>query len=232
MSWNRFEHQKLKPMLRLLKPWRTTSYCGIRVHYKRHLDGGGTGFGQTFIPFLAHRGMPKQSRIFEWCAGPGFIGFSMLAHGMCDTLCLADINPLAVRACRRTIRHNGLSDRVCAYLSGNLKAIPPTEQWDLIVSNPPHFSDAAEGDIRSRDADWHIHREFFRTVAPFLKSGGVIVLQENNRGSTPDTFREMLKHSGLSIIFTSGCTTARTPYDCLYFLGVMKQGETPPSWAL
>ena len=88
--------------------------------------------------------------------GTGFIGFSMLAYGLCETLCLADINPLAIRACERTIRDNGLRERVSVYLSDNLRGIPSSEQWDLIVSNPPHFTDAAEGDIRSRDAEWRI----------------------------------------------------------------------------
>jgi hypothetical protein len=47
---------------------------------KKHLDGGGSSFGQGYIPFLKSRGMPKQQRVFEWCSGPAFIGFSILAH--------------------------------------------------------------------------------------------------------------------------------------------------------
>jgi 16S rRNA G1207 methylase RsmC len=99
------------------------------------------GFGQDFIPLLQHLGLPKQKRVFEWCAGPGFIGFSMLGHGLCSSLCLADINPEAVRACQRTVSENGLSDRVSVYCSDNLLNIPATERWDLVVSNPPHFID-------------------------------------------------------------------------------------------
>jgi len=109
--------------------------------------------------------MPKQPRVFEWCAGPGFIGFSLLAHGLCDTLCLADINPAVVAACRRTIARNGLAGRVSAYLSNNLRSIPATERWDLIVANPPHFIDQDVGDLRTHDPDWSVHREFFATVA-------------------------------------------------------------------
>jgi len=71
-------------------------YAGLRVHFKTHLDGGGSTFGQNFLPFLDQRGMPHQGRVFEWCSGPGFMGFSLLAFGFCDTLCLVDINPLAV----------------------------------------------------------------------------------------------------------------------------------------
>lgn len=111
----------------------------------------GIEFGQDFIPFLRSCGMPKQPRLFEWCSGPGFIGFSMLGHGLCETLCLlcetlclADINPAAVRRCQNTVRLNHLEDRVSVYRSNNLN-----ERWNLVVSNPPHFIDQYEGDVHS-----------------------------------------------------------------------------------
>ena len=87
-----------------LKPRLTEDYPGVRVHYKKKLAGGGQRFGQDYLRFLHESKMPTQNRVFEWCAGPAFIGFSLLAHGLCETLCLADVNPSAVRACRRTIR--------------------------------------------------------------------------------------------------------------------------------
>jgi len=103
----RWEHRYLKPWLRTLKPWRRTTFGGVQITFARHLDGGGSTFGQEFIPFLQSRGMPVQPRAFEWCAGPGFIGFSLIGHGLCRTLCLADINPQAVAACRRTVEKTG-----------------------------------------------------------------------------------------------------------------------------
>ena len=96
--WERLEHGSVKPWLRQFKPYRTVELGGIRVAYKKHLDGGGREFGQDFIPFLRRRAMPRQRRVFEWCAGPGFIGFSLLGHGLAQTLSLADVNPAAVAA--------------------------------------------------------------------------------------------------------------------------------------
>jgi len=161
----------------------------------------------------------------------GFIAFSLLAHGFCETLCLADINPLAVQACKRTVADNNLSDRVSVYQSENLKDIPPTERWDLVVSNPPHFLTAAPGDIRSLDTDWRIHREFFGSVARFLNPGAVIVLQESTRGSMPDTFRNLVDQAGLSIVFSHGSGNKLTRYEGHYFLGIMKKGDVVPPWA-
>jgi hypothetical protein len=62
-TWTRFKR-------RYLRRWRTVRYGDIRVHYKTHLDGGGSQFGQNYIPILKALGMPKQQRIFEWCSGP------------------------------------------------------------------------------------------------------------------------------------------------------------------
>ena len=147
--WKRQRRRLVKPALNKLNGWAYARYGDTRVHFKKHLDGGGNTFGQDFIPFLEQRRMPRQRRVFEWCAGPGFIGFSLLASGLAETLCLADVNPEAVEACRRTIAESGLKERVCVYQSDNLTDIPTSERWDLVVSNPPHFADDWIGDLRS-----------------------------------------------------------------------------------
>lgn len=229
--WKRQRRRYIKPWLNKLDTWQHVTYGGTRVRFKKHLDGGGRDFGQDFIPFLELRHMPRQRRVFEWCAGPGFIGFSLMAHGLAETLCLADVNPEAVEACRRTIVENGLAARATVYHSDNLKNIPDSERWDVVVSNPPHFADDWIGDLRTYDHDWHIHRGFFSAVGGFLKPGGVIVLQENNRGSTAETFRPMIDAAGLSIVFVAECRPQRTAYDRMYYIGIMRRGDQPPPWA-
>ncbi len=107
----------------------------------------------------------------------------MLGNDLCESLCLSDINPAAISACRTTVAANNLSSQVSCYVSNNLRDIPVSERWDLVVSNPPHFIDQYAGDIRAHDPDWKIHREFFETVSPHLTEDGIIILQENNRGS-------------------------------------------------
>ena len=214
-----------------MRPYRTATYAGVRVAYKRHLDGGGSTFGQAFVPVLRKRGMPKVARAFEWCAGPGFIGFSLLAHGLCDTLCLADVNPEAVAACAKTVRDNRLEDKVAVYRSDNLENIPPAEQWDLVVSNPPHFVDTSFGQLRYHDPDWRVHRGFFGHVARHLKPGGVIVLQENNAGSTPATFSAMIAEAGLRVVFEQDAAPTRTADSRMFYLGIMRPGDAVPAWA-
>src|SRR6516225_6100060 len=147
---------QIKARLRRVWPWRHQDFWGIRVNYMQHLDGGGSTFiGRNFVFYLRNRGMPMQARTFEWCAGPGFIGFSLLGAGLTQTLCLADINPEAVAACRRSIKDNALAARVNAYQSDNLANIPQSEQWDLVVGNPPWFNDELHvGQLIAHDPDW------------------------------------------------------------------------------
>src|SRR5262245_60756426 len=234
--WQELEHGRIKPWLRQFAAYRSVPLGGIEVAYKRHLDGGGREFGQDYIPFLRRRRLPRQGRIFEWCAGPGFIGFSLLGHGLAGTLCLADINPAAVAACRRTVRQNKLGDRVTIYLSDNLAAIPASERFDLVVGNPPHFVDQfarefGHGDRRAYDPGWRIHRSFFNQIPRFLNPGGVIVLQENNQGSTATEFRDMIADAGLSVRFVEGDEPQRTRDPRYYYIGLTRAGDEPPDWA-
>jgi methylase of polypeptide subunit release factors len=216
----------------MVRPWQSVMLGGIRVHFTQKLDGGGTSFGRQFIPFLQWCGAPAVERAFEWCAGPGFIGFNLLGNGFCRSLCLADINPEAVDACHRAISDNGLEEKVAAFMSDNLGNIPSQEKWDLVVSNPPHFDDVKEflGDLRGHDDGWHIHRKFFSQVGQFLNPGGVIVLQENNFGSTAETFREMVEAEGLEIVVVHGGMPVRTVHHNFYFLVIMRKGDPPPDW--
>lgn len=180
----------------------------IHVHFSDDLDGGGQRFGQDFIGVVAaHRKKHRTDSIFEFCAGPGFIGFSLLSHGLCRRLCVADVHKKAVDCCQFTVKENRLEGEVSVYLSDCLDGIPPSEKWDLVVSNPPHFAGliqklgTSDDQMRMyRDADWNLHRRFYATVKPHLAEGGYIIMQENGFGSHVDNFRPMIEANGLKIV--------------------------------
>lgn len=117
-------------------------FNGIKVFYTRDTYAGGCTFGQDYIRLMILNNI-RPKKIFEFCSGAGFIGFSLLAHGACDELCLADINKEAVACCFLTIRENGLEDIVSLYNSDGLDGIPNTEKWDMVVGNPPHFHESS-----------------------------------------------------------------------------------------
>ena len=192
--------------------FQTVKYSNqVAVCYTPELDGGGTRYGQDYVRLVRER-FGRVGSLMEWCAGPGFIGFSLLAHDLCDELTAADLNPAAVEACRATVSLNNLHSRVRVYLSDNLSAIPRTVRWDLVVGNPPHSGSkeiVPRLKHRSRflymDAGWEIHRRFYRTVRHHLHEGSSVVVQENSTFSSVDDFRDMIRDGGLEIIGVEEC---------------------------
>jgi hypothetical protein len=55
-------------------------------------------------------------------------------------------------------------------------------------------------------------------------------LQENNRGSTVETFRQMIEQSGLDIVFTDGDFPTLTKESSFFYIGMVRRGDTPPEW--
>ena len=182
-----------------------TRYRNIEVFFDTDLNGGGNTFGQDYL-FQVQKLFPtrKPDRVYEWCSGPGFIGFSLLATGMCSSLCLADVNPKAVAACRQTIDHNRLADRVSLYLSDGLSQIPAAEKWDLVVGNPPHSKTDQVFDwgptLIYQDIGWALHRAFYRDVGKFLAPGGTVLIQENGDLSRVEDFADMIAAGGLTLV--------------------------------
>ena len=182
--------------------YSSVQYKNIRVSYHPNLDGGGMDFGQEFIWVLEEK-FGRVGHLFEFCAGPGFIGFSLLAHGLCDRLTVADVNPEAVEACRVTVKENGLESKVAVYQSDCLDDIPLSEKWDLVVSNPPHWrsgEDAYVRDKRMWDPDLRIHDKFYRSIRPYLKPGGAILMQENGSATKAEDFRQMIEGNGRVVV--------------------------------
>ena len=178
-------------------------YNNIEVTYEENLNGGGMRFGQQYIPVIKEK-FGKVDHIFEFCSGPGFIGFSLLANNLCDKLTLADINPEAIRACNETIKNNNLESKVSAYVSDCLDNIPETEKWDLVVSNPPHTFCSSEDEYKKNiilyDPHFRIHRKFYNNIRKFLKPTGSVLFQEHTESTNVSDFKEMIETNGLKIV--------------------------------
>lgn len=204
--------------------WR---YGGIDVIHEREVDGGGMGMAPPLVYFIQQRfGADRHfGTVFEWCAGPAFIGFALLAEGMCDTLCLADVSPKAIECVNRTIEANRLQGRVRAYVSDNMESVPRHERFDMVVGNPPSFCainpahpsySELNGNRIGHDPDWRIHAGFYGQIAAFLNPLAFTLVLEVNlydrevfmtgssvpldiRPEKPQrTFAEMMHRGGLT----------------------------------
>jgi hypothetical protein len=193
-------------------------YGQIDVYWTPALDGGGLGLGRQFVPLVRNL-FGKVGRLFEFCSGPGFIGFSLLAEGLCDHLCLGDINPEALEAAKRTVRENKLEDRVTLYRSDGLADIPETEKWDLVVANPPHFPRPAGRGVITDDPGWKLHRLFYENIAIHLLDGGNIIFQENYLSSSESDFLPFFEPGGLSLVDSFMYNNPDSPaFDPYYYM--------------
>jgi 16S rRNA G966 N2-methylase RsmD len=173
------------------------SYGPISVNFLTALDGGGRNFESDFALVVKNL-FGRVDSLCEFGAGPGFIGFSALAKGLCRRLCLIDINPLAIELCRKTVIENGLVDTVKVYHSDGLSNVPKSEKWDLVVSNPPwHKSHLMHGSLNNWGVDdnWNVRRKFYATIHEYLKPGSSIVFLESRRTSSPFLWHKMLANS-------------------------------------
>lgn len=196
--------------------YKTVKYGKVDVCYLDELDGGGARFGQDYLDFIP-RHLGNVGHVLEWCAGPGFIGFSLLAAGVCERLTLVDVNPVAVAACRETVARNRLEDAVRIYESDCMDAVPRGHAFDLVVGNPPHCPDTTPSpgghtQLIYNDVGWQIHRKFYRQMPAYLADEGRIILQEDASQSSADEFRRMIEAAGLEFVGTSRCVWAQENY--------------------
>lgn len=184
----------------------------LTVFYQQGQDGGGTSFGQEYVEIIKSRYPGRVfNKCYEWCSGPGFIGFGIMDHDLCKYLCLTDIHDPSLCCAEETQNYpkNKCHDRVSTYLLKDLSLLPANEMFDLIVANPPHangFDDencwTANTNRLTTDLNWEAHRNFFANIKSHLTPNGIILLQENHAGSTVETFRPMIERAGLTITDT------------------------------
>lgn len=164
-------------------------YSDLNIEYTASLDGDGRSMTAQFVEYIKENYADKLpfDCCYEWCSGPGFIGFALLAEKLCKRLVLADINPKAVEVAKRTVKHNNLESMVSVYLSDNLKDIPPELKFDLVVGNPPNYFclnplhplyHELAADLRPNDPDWKIHHEFYQSIPNYLADGAVLCIEE------------------------------------------------------
>ena len=181
----------------------------IKIYWEQGLDGGGTIFSQDIVDIVKKLYPGRQfNHALEWCAGPAFIGFNLLANDVCTNLTLMDKHQPAVTMCNETIKNLSArySDRKVQALVADKISAMPDQKFDLVVGNPPHWNwteppyQALGGiDRIALDAGWTIHNEFFQNISNYLTDNAVILLIEHRLSTGPGTFANVIKQHGLKI---------------------------------
>lgn len=194
---------------------------GLKLSFRDHLDGGGQAFFVSFMEAIGKINRHPYQRGFEWCAGAGFLGFSLLSMRMLQHCTFQDVYPTAIDVCNHTINNNFLSKRAEAYVCGTIKDLPPLEPWDFVISNPPHAWDlrgsresllrdgvehhAIENTIRLLvDDDMQAHSEFFQNIRSRLTDTADLFIVEHDQ-KVRDIYIEMAEAGGLKLIDIMPC---------------------------
>jgi len=182
----------------------------ITVYFGRDMDGGGTSFAAEMHNVVRYLYPTRVfNNCFEWCSGPGYIGFEMLSRGICNNLFLGEIYKPCVTAIEKTMANlpDKYKNKVSVSHLHCLDVLPGNLEFDLVVSNPPHWNTVGETmaskikflDRTSADSDWAIHKNFFINIKKHLAPNGVILLLESSYASGPDSFREFIEAAELTI---------------------------------
>ena len=194
--------------------WRINN---IDVFCSKETIGGGHIFGLECLDIINKKYAKTFNNAFEWCAGAGFLGYGLLATGLAKNISFNEIYKPAVDLLEQTKKENNIKDRcqICQiYHTHEIDNIHM--MFDLVVGNPPHFKnkeDALEElrwkqmgwEIKGHfteilvDYNWKAHKNFFSNIKSKLAGDGVILLQENKRGSTYKDFEEIIKQARLKI---------------------------------
>ena len=145
------------------------------------LNGGGPLLAPIFAEVLSGR---KFDTAFEWCDGPAWIGMWILENNICKTLVTGDINKKTIGFVQKTTKKHGYDVR--SYLSDNLKQIPKSEKFDLVVSNPPNYCNIQKShplgymsdDLRPSDINWEIHKDFYNNIGKYLNKDAEVFISE------------------------------------------------------
>ena len=182
--------------------YRTEGKNQYDIFWEHHLNGGGMFFGSEY-PGIIQQLYPDRifKNCLEWCAGPGFIGYNLLDHGLCEKIVFNDIYQPALDISYRSAQFNNLLNKVDFYCTGFIDQLPKSCKFDLVVGNPPHY-DRPYINNNSRIADdtnWEIHRQFYNNIGNYLTDDAIILLQENEDGSKPEYFADMIIQSNLKL---------------------------------
>lgn len=136
-------------------------------------------------------------RAVEVGTGSGILALSAAKAGA-DYVLALDINPQAVKAAEMNAKANGLT-QVEARESNLFSAVPETEQFDVIISNPPYLS----GEPRNTaDRAWHAgpgYRDIlglFDQAAKRMKADGKFIMLVSSDTNMP-LFNSLIDQAGL-----------------------------------
>lgn len=109
---------------------------GIHIEWNHGDDGGGSVQYADFINAIGSQ--KTYNKCLEWCAGLSAITYSLFDEKIINEAVLMDIHEPALQQAMLNAKNNNLLDKIKYYVCDEVKKLPSTEKFDLVVGNPPH----------------------------------------------------------------------------------------------
>jgi len=178
------------------------------VLYTKEIDGFGRYHSQIY-PMVLAKIYPGQqfNNCLEWCAGPGFIGFRLMADNVVNSLTMMDLYAPALEACENTWKNRPprLEQKTMETVQGSTVDCLENRLFDLIVANPPNFDNndlypTITNKYRiTQDPNWQSHNNFFLNIKKNLTPNGKILLMKHKDGSQPSGHLTSIRDGGLKL---------------------------------
>jgi release factor glutamine methyltransferase len=111
------------------------------------------------LDFLRHRDRPAN--VVDVGTGSGNIVVTLAKHSETSLLTAVDISATALELARKNAALHGVENRIRFVESDLLDAVDPSEQFDLIVSNPPYIGTAEQGTVDASVSGYEPHTALF-----------------------------------------------------------------------
>ena len=222
---------------------------GLDIFYTPETNGGGDHFFPEYYDLVAEF-YGRVGHLMEWCSGPGFLGYGMMACNICDHLTLLDKFKPAVDIAKKTaensfvkhgldfvdtetIYHRIVFPRTKVYHSDNCSVLSD-HKIDLVIGNPPHFENEEDAIKSLSKMGSPVFNDHLRDIIldPNWKAHRDLFKQLSTRLSDDGTICLQLHSGGSSpetfkpMVEESGMKITATlqskQYDDIYYMEVKK----------
>ena len=158
---------------------------------------------------MAKEQQRRDLKVLDICCGVGIIGLTIFselsAEGVVKQIAFSDINIFNIHSLERTLKINQfdslVGDKIHYWLSDGLHHIP-RQEFDIIVSNPPHIYLEEYADnwlsaprLGTFDAGWQFHKAFYRDCHHYLAPGGEVWFLEYGKAASDSDFLPYIKQN-------------------------------------
>jgi release factor glutamine methyltransferase len=173
----------------------STSFCGLDLEVNRHVL-----VPRPETELLAERGWnflnglgggpASPPSALDLGTGSGCLAIALACKCPLAAIDAVDISPLALETARRNAERHGAHERIRFLAGDGFAALPSTEGFDLLISNPPYIASTEIATLEPEVRDFEPRQaldggddglDFFRRLAreagSFLKPGGKVMLE-------------------------------------------------------